>query len=1080
MSDIPCQPQPPAQNPPVILIPGSAGSRMTSTLRGGNSTEVSWIAAQIVPRIQAGRIIAERFWGFNDTATGLFKSFVSDYIDVVPIKGLSGCSRLLESKVLEPILVRFKIGFYFHNIIRVLVTRYGYTEDSSISAFCYDWRQDLSHSSIMDGLRRHIKDTRARHGGQKVCVVTHSMGGTLFRTYQQAYPDWHEDILRNCSIATPFDGAGAYTLSSFITGYNLRLPVSYCCALGIQAAAAANVYMNVLPGSTVNPFITPALFVKRYDDQAPVSRVDSTADVHRMHSKSDPSPMIIETIEEEGEKGRGANTEKLPAKILTTPPEDEPDPLRADPLQADNGAERSDRDREPSACVSEASTRTDSVYKRVSESLDTSMLRTPEVVGDLVHGYARGYANIGHSRFQRGFQRLTLRRHYEKPVGHTHELFFIKLKHRFYRNRMPNLTFCILEHIKRNPALLTVDIEKGLQMLVYACKPKSVTVYFDGKKIKKRSEKPRNGADLVFEPDYTHPANLASFYELENRAILHARTIRTMLHRESFRHTRHHRRSTETHTDLSMNDAEPSPHSSARRAAKHILKRTPLPARGYMTEPPRSAAASIAASASTVPASLGVAGAGAAYNDLHTKSQEVITPVASLTTFQHIERLEHPEGLEHVHTAPDFSDAGEGPGNGPPTAQSTRAGTPVRDQQGALAQPLEIHKWHWEKYTIWAKNDNPSTVIVPDEFVRTTNPRSNHHLAYDCQGHATVKPDSPFHEFFQGGGFNASEHHWTSLPHMKDLVFIDTLLQESQQKTEELPDIIRHMGHPVMAKGFISNYGEINNTQWLKAALKNAPHDPAGEHAQGKAEDECVCSPEMRCFRDFIEHPHETPGLDEYMHSRAFEDHTVIEDEHGGVPDSSSDESGESADYRLDTGIQAYVDPVAPTRRAIKLPPGPWLSCACNINIKNTCLAELIDQVTLKGTVERILFGPYFPMWDRVMRFRAKPVTYPVFNPSDRTQYRFLNIVGYNSATPLHAVYPKPVDNYEEIRHQLPTFLNVNGDSTVCLYSAINDEVPDEFVNDRVMISGISHFLLLHQERVANLIASFFELQEVQ
>lgn len=159
------------------------------------------------------------------------------------------------------------------------------------------------------------------------------------------------------------------------------------------------------------------------------------------------------------------------------------------------------------------------------------------------------------------------------------------------------------------------------------------------------------------------------------------------------------------------------------------------------------------------------------------------------------------------------------------------------------------------------------------------------------------------------------------------------------------------------------------------------------------------------------------------------------------------------------------------------LPLAPWANPATLASLPQQSFLGLLPRIVGTGTLDSLLFAPHFPYWEDSLRVKAKPISYPEFDPQaapdDPQYYRFMSIQGHGFETPLHTVYSKPVESYSELQDQQPNFLFVDGDSTVCLYSALSDGTPDCFVEDRVVLGGASHFKMLHDDRVWKLIGGF-------
>jgi uncharacterized delta-60 repeat protein len=72
--------------------------------------------------------------------------------------------------------------------------------------FPYDWRQ--SNATHTGTLRQYIKRIKELHGGSKVDIITHSMGGLLMRRYFLDFPaDAAADVRKVVSVACPYWGA---------------------------------------------------------------------------------------------------------------------------------------------------------------------------------------------------------------------------------------------------------------------------------------------------------------------------------------------------------------------------------------------------------------------------------------------------------------------------------------------------------------------------------------------------------------------------------------------------------------------------------------------------------------------------------------------------------------------------------------------------------------------------------------------------------------------------------------------------------------------------------------------------------
>lgn len=96
----------------------------------------------------------------------------------------------------------FPLYDYFGGLIKELESR-GYVEGENLFVFPYDWRRDISFTSLQ--LKHKIDGVIAQTGSPKVDVVAHSMGGLLAKKYVLDYPD--HKIGKLVFIGTPHLGA---------------------------------------------------------------------------------------------------------------------------------------------------------------------------------------------------------------------------------------------------------------------------------------------------------------------------------------------------------------------------------------------------------------------------------------------------------------------------------------------------------------------------------------------------------------------------------------------------------------------------------------------------------------------------------------------------------------------------------------------------------------------------------------------------------------------------------------------------------------------------------------------------------
>ena len=125
---------------PILLIPGICGSQLLSKNKLNGEQKQAWINSDKLPSSIAGEA-AQSLWGYTDTDL-TFKSFLNDYIDILPVEGIKGCAKTFNFDILDSnYLENLKLGKYFSTIIKKLKTDHSYCEDENLFGFSYDWRQ---------------------------------------------------------------------------------------------------------------------------------------------------------------------------------------------------------------------------------------------------------------------------------------------------------------------------------------------------------------------------------------------------------------------------------------------------------------------------------------------------------------------------------------------------------------------------------------------------------------------------------------------------------------------------------------------------------------------------------------------------------------------------------------------------------------------------------------------------------------------------------------------------------------------------------------------------------------------------
>ncbi len=179
---------------PIVFIPGIAGS----VLEGGAPYRELWptiLPANIIELALAGGTDNKKAVALVMQAYG--KDFYNKFVDhFTPV---DGTKYILFDLSREP--DRLTSTYMLDQ-----ATLYPQLPKPTFFPFPYDWRKSsAAHTST---LRQYIMRIKALHGGSKVDIVTHSMGGLLMRRYFLDYPgDASADVRKVVSVAAPYWGA---------------------------------------------------------------------------------------------------------------------------------------------------------------------------------------------------------------------------------------------------------------------------------------------------------------------------------------------------------------------------------------------------------------------------------------------------------------------------------------------------------------------------------------------------------------------------------------------------------------------------------------------------------------------------------------------------------------------------------------------------------------------------------------------------------------------------------------------------------------------------------------------------------
>ncbi len=189
LKEIQVTPPPPTKNP-VIIIPGIMGTELVDINLSGDNL--------IWPNIV--KIALSSSDDFLDSLI-LNSSGISTNTDILP----------------DDILRKVSNQVYFEDLIKNLEDD-EYLEGKSLFTFPYDWR--LSNNYNAEKLKEKIEVIKKETGSSKVDIISHSMGGLVFKSYLKNYGS--NSVEKFIDIATPHTGSPK-SFKTLVYGDNLGI-----------------------------------------------------------------------------------------------------------------------------------------------------------------------------------------------------------------------------------------------------------------------------------------------------------------------------------------------------------------------------------------------------------------------------------------------------------------------------------------------------------------------------------------------------------------------------------------------------------------------------------------------------------------------------------------------------------------------------------------------------------------------------------------------------------------------------------------------------------------------------------------
>jgi len=1033
--------------------------------------------------------------GRPDPATGEYLSYIDKYARVSSVPGIPGCKRLFEAPALEFILKRNKLNRYFEGIMTYLCAHCGYEEDVDLFAYTYDWRQSPGHPTVHRGLDEALDRAMALTGGLKVDVIAHSLGCVVVDTYMRLYPDWHRKIRRYITLAAPNDGAGGFLLSAIVTGYALKLPLSSLNARAMQACGGSTVYLNNSPaGDGVIERVDTVDGGNIGDASSAEEAATPLVGARYVRRDTTSNPYICPLLyikrkwagrgERQAEGTEGTEGAKLAERTERTEAgESAPPDLHSLQGQPDSVPHvppcRYDIRLNPAVYGTEVPDATYCILERLRDGIYSLTGNAAQVEDDLqrlVNGCRPGAATV----------QLT----YWNPTAKP------KMPRGASKRRQADAASdgqcAIISTAPLSGEGGEASGAPGANVPPPSSLPGAMVT-----KILTNTGKAWKNPVALFEKDFLAPANLPTLSDIlagpapaTGADCCHltpsasAATLSGPTGLES--------RSVESWSGMLSSGAPSAPVSApvsttvSTTSLVREFESAMLPAETRDARPPRKARWSWPRFGRNWDwecfSSWGADGPIQCPIDLdpaHVRRSSVLShPNLRVNTQTGALQVVNPEKLLPQRYLEAFL-AGLRPAED--AAQTEGQGSSQRQDQG-----VDVSRINPDFFTgdeSWKACPRIRDIVIFQTVLKEVCTRSE-----------------PLPDYVSVAG--------------KAVRFgkVVRRVLRHNRRSQEAPGATSvaaasangASGNGASGNGAPGNGASVSSTTIAPLPPKAAETEDSGDVPSGAHRTKSV--------RRARPHAAQQAAIPRVSSTDTWNTHELVSsssdsstgpegDENVDGPGAYEDgESGDGTDgmdgaegaeasmnrfsraaERLDGGEKQGAKARKLTRRFSKLrarmPLAPWANPASLSSLPQQSFLGLLSHIVGSGTLNALMFEPHLPYWEDSLRVKTRQIGYPEFCPSatpdDPEYYRFLSIQGHGFDTPLHTVYSKPIDDYSELQDQQPNFLFVDGDSTVCLYSALSDGTPDCFVEDRVVLAGASHFKMLHDARVWKLIGDF-------